>query len=54
MLNSSVRKPGKRELFYKMWNKNVDVETVINKCIPPASILDKILYSLNKRIKKVF
>jgi coenzyme F420-reducing hydrogenase beta subunit len=54
MLNSSVRMPGKRELFFKMWNKNVDVETIINKCIPPASILDKILYSLKKRIKKVF
>lgn len=48
-------KPHKnRRKFFKNIQKNVDFETAIDKCFPPPSYWDKIVWSINKRVKKYF
>lgn len=53
-LNSSVKKPRKRKLFYSLYRDNISFQQIIEKCLPPPTYLDKIKWSLNRRIKKIF
>lgn len=46
-------KPHKnRRKFFKYIQKNVDFKTAIDKCLPPPTYWDKIIWSINKRLKK--
>lgn len=43
-----------RHKFFKNIQKNVDFKTAIDKCLPPPTYWDKIVRSINKRVKKYF
>jgi len=52
-LTGSVRPHKKRRYFYKEFNSGTDLDVIIKKCLPPPTLFDKILWSINRRIKKM-
>lgn len=52
-LIGSVRPHKKRSYFYKEFNLGIDLDEIIKKCLPPPTLFDKILWSINRRIKKM-
>lgn len=52
-LIGSVRPHKKRRYFYKEFNLGIDLDEIIKKCLPPSTLYDKILWSINRRIKKM-
>lgn len=49
----SPRKLRKRKRFFRLIRK-YDVSRSVSKCLPPPTYWDKILWSINRRIKKYF
>lgn len=48
-------KPHKnRNKFFKYIQKEIDFQTAIDKCLPPPTYWDKIIWSINKRLRKIF
>lgn len=47
----SPKVPKKRTKFFKLISK-YDFVTAINKCLPPPTFIDKVLWSINKRIRR--
>lgn len=52
-LTGSVRPHKKRKYFFQEFNLGSDLNEVINKCLPPPPLYDKLLWSINRRIKKL-
>lgn len=52
-LIDSVRPHKKRRYFYKEFNSGTALNEIIRKCLPPPTLYDKILWSINRRIKKM-
>lgn len=49
---SSVKLPKKRKQFYKLYNQGKTITEIMAICFPPPTYLDKLKWSINRRINK--
>ena len=53
-IDSSARLHKKRNLFYKLYYKqNNSFQKIIEQCLPPPTYFDKLMWSFNRRLKKI-
>lgn len=50
---SSVKQHKKRKTFFKYIRAGKDFHSVINKCLPQPTYMDKIIWSIKKRLKEL-